>query len=70
MSEELLTETQRRCIPNVSLGWSRKKRLVSHSSYPTLYVLFLITFTKPLPERLGLIRKFKRAVRERVKDTG
>lgn len=33
--------------------------LVPHSFHPTLYVLFLITFTKPLPERLGLIRKFR-----------
>lgn len=40
-----------------------KFRLVSHSFHPTLYVLFLITFTKLLPERLGLSRKFKRVVR-------
>lgn len=45
-------------------------RLVPHFFYPTLCVLFLITFTKPLPERLGLSRKFKGRVRIRVKDTG
>ena len=44
--------------------------LVPHSFHPTLYVLFLITFTEPLPERLGLNRKFKRGVKIRVKDTG
>lgn len=34
-------------------------KLVPYSFHPTLHVLFLITFTKTLPERLGLIRKFK-----------
>ena len=33
--------------------------LVYHSFYPTLYVLFLITFTNTSTERLGWIRKFK-----------
>lgn len=33
--------------------------LVYHSSHPTLYVLFLITFTNVSTERLGWIRKFK-----------
>lgn len=40
--------------------------LVPHSSHPTLYVLFLITFTKPLPERLLLRSNFKYGIRERV----
>ena len=31
------------------------KRLVYHSSHPTLYVLFLITFTNTSTERLGWI---------------
>lgn len=33
--------------------------LVYHSFHPTLYVLFLITFTNTSTERLGWIRKFK-----------
>ena len=53
-----------------SIGEDLSGRLVPHSSHPTLYVLFLITFTNPLHERLGLNRKFKRGIRERVEDTG
>lgn len=33
--------------------------LVYHSSHPTLYVLFLITFTNTSIERLGLVSDFK-----------
>lgn len=43
-----------------------KFRLVPHSFHPTLYVLFLITFTKPLSERSGLNRKFKRGEKIRI----
>ena len=39
--------------------------LVYHSFHPTLYVLFLITFTNTSTERLGLIRKFKRGVKDK-----
>ena len=38
--------------------------LVPHSFHPTLYVLFLTTFAKPLPERTCLSRRFKREERE------
>ncbi len=48
------------------LGEDLYGKLVPHSFHPTLYVLFIITFTKPLPERLGLIRKFKRGEKIRV----
>ena len=53
-----------------SIGEDLSGRLVSYSFHTRLYVLFLITFTKPLPERLGLIRMFKRVEMMRVKDTG
>ena len=39
-----------------------------HSFHPTLYVLFLITFTKPLPERTCLSWKLKRG--SKGKDIG
>lgn len=43
-----------------SIGDDLSGRLVPHSLYPGLYVLFLAVLIKPLLERLGLSRKFKR----------
>ena len=47
-----------------------RKRFLPYSFHPTLYVLFLTTLTKPLPERMGLESLFKGGIEERVKDTG